>query len=271
MLDPKVSQMVSRDLERECVVVFDEAHNIDNVCIEALSVALRPATLEAAARNVGRLRTAVENAKASDAARLRDEYERLVRGLRQQVHGGGGGGGGGGGMGGGGGAGAMTTTSAQQPPAASTSFLPAGEEWLAHPALPDDVLEGAVPGNIRRAEHFVAFLRRLVAYFQQRLRARAVEQQSPAAFLAHLQSALGVDARTLRFCYDRLASLLKTLEISDTDDFGPVHLVADFATLVGTYPTSGFSVIIEPFDDRMPSVPDPVMQLACLDASLAIR
>ena len=114
-------------------------------------------------------------------------------------------------------------------------------------------------------------MRRLVAYFQQRLRARAVEQQSPAAFLAHLQAALGVDARTLRFCYDRLASLLKTLEISDTDDFGPVHLVADFATLVGTYPTSGFSVIIEPFDDRMPSVPDPVMQLACLDASLAIR
>lgn len=29
--------MVSREMERECVVVFDEAHNIDNVCIEALS------------------------------------------------------------------------------------------------------------------------------------------------------------------------------------------------------------------------------------------
>jgi DNA excision repair protein ERCC-2 len=282
MLDPKVSQMVSRDLERECVVVFDEAHNIDNVCIEALSVALRPSTLEAAARNVGRLRAAVDGAKAHDAARLRDEYARLVRGLRQQVHGGGGGGrggdGGGGGAGNGNGNGMTTATTAATPPPPTTAGvsaaplpLPAGEEWLAHPALPEDVLEGAVPGNIRRAEHFVAFLRRLVAYFSQRLRARAVEQQSPAAFLAHLQSALGVDARTLRFCYDRLASLLKTLEISDTDDFGPIHLVADFATLVGTYPTSGFSVIIEPFDDRMPSVPDPVMQLACLDASLAVR
>jgi DNA excision repair protein ERCC-2 len=31
----QVSQMVSRELEKECVVVFDEAHNIDNVCIEA--------------------------------------------------------------------------------------------------------------------------------------------------------------------------------------------------------------------------------------------
>lgn len=29
--------MVSRELEKECVVVFDEAHNIDNVCIEVES------------------------------------------------------------------------------------------------------------------------------------------------------------------------------------------------------------------------------------------
>lgn len=36
MIDPKVSQMVSREMEKESVVVFDEAHNIDNVCIEAL-------------------------------------------------------------------------------------------------------------------------------------------------------------------------------------------------------------------------------------------
>ena len=26
--------MVSRELDKECVIVFDEAHNIDNVCIE---------------------------------------------------------------------------------------------------------------------------------------------------------------------------------------------------------------------------------------------
>ena len=30
----QVSNMVSRELEKECIVVFDEAHNIDNVCIE---------------------------------------------------------------------------------------------------------------------------------------------------------------------------------------------------------------------------------------------
>lgn len=33
MLDPKVSNLVSRELEKEAIIVFDEAHNIDNVCI----------------------------------------------------------------------------------------------------------------------------------------------------------------------------------------------------------------------------------------------
>ena len=34
---------------------------------------------------------------------------------------------------------------------------------------------------------------------------------------------------------------------------------------------SSVQVIIEPYDDRLPSVPDPVVQLACLDASLAMK
>lgn len=36
--------------------------------------------------------------------------------------------------------------------------------------------------------------------------------------------------------------------------------VADFATLVGTY-AKGFAIIIEPYDERMPSVPDPVIEV----------
>ena len=36
--------------------------------------------------------------------------------------------------------------------------------------LPDHVLEEAVPGNIRKGEHFVAFIKRLVEYLKTRLR-----------------------------------------------------------------------------------------------------
>jgi hypothetical protein len=37
----------------------------------------------------------------------------------------------------------------------------ADNNQLANPALPADVLAEAVPGNIRRAEHFVSFLRKV--------------------------------------------------------------------------------------------------------------
>ena len=38
LLDPKIAQTVSKELAKSSVVVFDEAHNIDNVCIDSLSV-----------------------------------------------------------------------------------------------------------------------------------------------------------------------------------------------------------------------------------------
>lgn len=54
---------MSRELEAESVVVFDEAHNIDNVCIEALSINLREATLAAAARNLQQLSNEIQRVK----------------------------------------------------------------------------------------------------------------------------------------------------------------------------------------------------------------
>lgn len=242
LLDPKVAAVVSRELERESIVVFDEAHNIDNVCIEALSVNIRRQTLDSASRNVGALRREIEKAKATDAEKLKREYGRLVEGLASQ-------------------SGALGAGEGQ---------LRDPAPWLAAPVLPEDVLREAVPGNIRRAEHFVAFLQRLLGHLRTCLDAPNVVSDTPTSFLMALQEAVAIEAKTLRHCYDRLASLMRTLEIAGSDDYMPIQLVADFATLVGTY-SRGFSIIMEPYDERLPSVPDPVLQLSCLDASLAMK
>lgn len=55
LLDPKIANLVSSELQKDCVVVFDECHNIDNVCIEALSMNLTRKTLELAGQNLRRL------------------------------------------------------------------------------------------------------------------------------------------------------------------------------------------------------------------------
>jgi DNA excision repair protein ERCC-2 len=84
MLDPKVAKMVSKELEAESIIVFDEAHNIDSVCIEALSVTINDRGLEQATRSLGRLSSEVSRLKATDSQRLQQEYQNLVNGLVDQ-------------------------------------------------------------------------------------------------------------------------------------------------------------------------------------------
>lgn len=118
-----------------------------------------------------------------------------------------------------------------------------------------------MPGNIRRAEHFIHVLRRLVQYLEGRLETENVEKESPVGFVNSILNHAGIDQKALKFCYDRLHSLMMTLEITDTDEFLHIQTICDFATLVGTY-ARGFSIIIEPFDERMPHIPDPVLQVS---------
>ena len=48
MLDPKIANIVSAELQDNCIVIFDECHNIDNVCIEAFSINIKNSILDAA-------------------------------------------------------------------------------------------------------------------------------------------------------------------------------------------------------------------------------
>eukprot|EP00743_Colponemidia_sp_Colp-15_P011079 GILK01012308.1.p1 GENE.GILK01012308.1~~GILK01012308.1.p1 ORF type:complete len:767 (-),score=129.90 GILK01012308.1:182-2482(-) len=233
LLDPKIANMVSRELERECIIVFDECHNIDNACIEAFSVNINRQTLEVATRNLDTLNSQINKMKQTDARRLQDEYTRLVQGLQ------------------------------------ASGALRGGEDTLANPVVPSDILQEAVPGNIRRAEHFVAFVRRFTTYLKTRLRVYNVEVEGPLSFLLNLQKLTQIDSKTLRFTYDRLKSLMNTLEITDTEQFTAIQLVADFATLISTY-QKGFKIIIEPFPEAQ-GLYDPLLQFCCLDASLAVK
>lgn len=78
LLDPKVAEQVSKEISKDAIVVFDEAHNIgssfllfcpngsesaaraDNVCIESLSIDLTRPMLDAAGRSVETLTQKIE-------------------------------------------------------------------------------------------------------------------------------------------------------------------------------------------------------------------
>ena len=64
-------------------------------------------------------------------------------------------------------------------------------------------------GNIRSAEHFLAFIKRFAEYVKMRLRVQHVVQESPAAFLKDISNSVYIDRKPLRFAYERLHSLLR--------------------------------------------------------------
>ena len=59
-------------------MVFDECHNIDNACIEALSMNLNRKSLELAGQNLRRLELLILEETKNGEVRLKEEYSRLV-------------------------------------------------------------------------------------------------------------------------------------------------------------------------------------------------
>ncbi|CAH2049580.1 unnamed protein product, partial [Iphiclides podalirius] len=234
LLDPKIAEVVSKELQKEAVVVFDEAHNIDNVCVDSLSVRLTRRTVDRSAQALQQLEKTVAKIREEDAARLTAEYEQMVEGLREVAA------------------------------ARETDTI------LGNPILPDEVLNEVVPGNIRNAEHFLGFLKRFIEYLKTRMRVQHVVQESPAGFLKELSARVCIERKPLRFCAARLGWLVRTLRVAEPSALAPLTLVAHLATLLASY-TKGFVLILEPYDDRAPTVSNPVLHFSCMDSSIAMR
>ncbi|CAG2067178.1 unnamed protein product, partial [Timema podura] len=100
--------------------------------------------------------------KDDDAKKLTEEYQRLVDGLKD------------------------------------ASVARETDVVLSNPVLPDEVLQEAVPGNIRTAEHFVGFLKRFVEYLKTRLRVQHVVQETPAGFLKDVAQKVCIERKPLR-------------------------------------------------------------------------
>ena len=235
LVDPKIAERVSSEVSKDSIVIFDEAHNIDNVCIESLSLDLTNDVLRRASKGANALNEKIKEVREVDSQRIQDEYDKLVKGLH-----------------------------------ANDIFREEEEQFVETPVLPQDLLTEAVPGNIRRAEHFISFLKRLIEYLKTRMKVLHVISETPRSFLQHLKQLTFIDRKPLRFCSERLSLLVRTLEITEVEDFTALKDIATFATLVSTY-EDGFLLIIEPYEIENAAVPNPILRFTCLDASIAIK
>jgi len=118
-----------------------------------------------------------------------------------------------------------------------------------------------------------------------RMRTKSVVSETPQGFIEDVKQRTLIERKPLQFCHERLSSLIRTLELTDLDEFSNLEKVTGFATLAATYrqgilsPSSflhfpsnqpfrqyktiqkGFLLIFEPYDSRTPNIPDPIFHL----------
>jgi DNA excision repair protein ERCC-2 len=227
LIDPRIYGIVSKDLGRDCIVIFDEAHNIDSHCIEALTFEIRRHTLDSSTRSLKKITNLLDQQKKLQKDQLVSEYQKIKGTLKGQV-----------------------------------------EDTIPYFYSNAEKKYEFVPGNLRDSFHFVGVLKRFVEFLKTKLKTTHLTTENPNAFCQSIRDLTFLDKRTLKFCSQRLGTLLQSLNHEDEDIFN-LKRVADFGTMLAMY-SKGFSVIFEPYDSQAQSVFNPVLRLACLDSSIAI-
>lgn len=275
VLNGDIFKAISKDaIGANAICVFDEAHNMDSVCIESLTVRLGRTTLEDARSALDTLNERLAHVQATDQDRLQREYQRLLRGLRNE----------------GiefeeeardeqeedrGGAEAVVV-------AAGNAVNGAGAGAAAAADVVAEVV--AVPGAIRKGVHFVHLMVRLVDYLILQLSEvagnQAVRVERPVTFLRRCNEAIVLPpVKTLQFVSTRLASLLRTLQMAPSAPLQALRNVASLITILSQENQPGrnsFTFIsypraLVPLAAIRMGWEDGMLQLACLDASMAMR
>lgn len=227
LVDSGVSDVVRGKTDNASIVVFDEAHNIDNICIDALTVKLNKGMLESASIQLDRVKDKAAAAGEAVVTKLREEYQEMVSQLKTE----------------------------EAKKVATMKGQPEFSE--------------AMPGSIRKAEHFMGLLKRILVFLKGFLKIKDVRVMTSTEFLDELTGKGAIDAQVLPFVQERFRRLINSLEITELDQLATLTTITEFTSLLSGY-SAGFKVILEPYQEQS-SAPDPLLQFCCLDPSLALR
>ncbi|KAM0678941.1 TFIIH/NER complex ATP-dependent 5'-3' DNA helicase subunit [Binucleata daphniae] len=77
VIDPRIKSIVLKEVGFNSVVIFDEAHNIDNACIEAMSVDIKRSDLENAGKEMKLLENEMNKIRQENEELLKKEYQTM--------------------------------------------------------------------------------------------------------------------------------------------------------------------------------------------------
>ena len=210
LLDPKIANQVSSNLNPKSIVIFDEAHNIDQVCLESMSVKLNTRILRRAQDSLKEMRFKVENLENLTLESLEKDYNKLVS--RPLLHD----------------DDNMETTDNSTENSSenrSNSELNNTEYSKINPFGGSSMLKAdldffqknSIPGRIRRPQHFFSMLNRLIEFMKEQM-IEAIDSNgkdiNPNTFLFQLNEQVQIDNLSLRCTEPRLKQILQVLKFS---------------------------------------------------------
>ncbi|GAB1223776.1 hypothetical protein ENUP19_0161G0034 [Entamoeba nuttalli] len=259
ILDPKeenvtVGKMIDLD---QTLLVFDEAHNVDNIVVDAQTLTLSLETIELATISLARL-TKLLSIEASKKP-LENEYKRLVEGLRRSE---------------------------------LTNNIEEGEPYFYNEKKKtpegDIDYDKVIPGTFRNSSQFVLLMKRIVNFFREKLheaptkkQQRIKEQHSIQVkdIVTGLCDSSVLTPEIIKFIPNRLHLLIQTLgdEYGGRQDvkgdsfyYDALYLVADFAALLCSS-QEGFSYVPDVVKIDKDDYYHSVLNLVCVDAANAIQ
>lgn len=235
VIDPNSNGKLIDSLTDKSLIIIDEAHNIDNNCVDALTHEMDKFTIDMAKKNLEILRSKCDNVIQNNFDLLEHEYNKIVSQVRENT------------------------------------------DQVAHPKVKnlekitsDEIKKSdMIPGNLRKAEHFFAFTKRLLTFFSNFIKSKNNEVFDTSSFLFQLKSEAKIDEQSLKFCKRRLEVLLSTISYLEFEEIVPLIHVFEFCETLVTY-SDGFKVIYEPFYDTGKKIM-PILKLVCLDSSIAMQ
>ncbi|KAM0674951.1 TFIIH/NER complex ATP-dependent 5'-3' DNA helicase subunit [Gurleya vavrai] len=287
VIDPRIKSIVLKEVGLNSVIIFDEAHNIDNACIEAMSVNIKRNDLENAGKEIKILEAEIKKARIENEKILVQEYNNIKNNKMEDLEG------------------TMPYNTIKDKnenksniqdeyKTEKNKFTNNDKNEIKHKKIEKNQSTNDeeknitikdsykkdeqaffnlnydfAPGNIRNSVHFCSALKRVIEFFKTKIKTTHLTTESTSSFCSSIKELTLIDKKTLSFLSTRLGVLIRTLNIVDTD-FTNIKKICDFGSLCSQY-SKGFSVIFEPFDSQAPTVYSPVLRLYCLDSSIALK
>ncbi|EPR78274.1 DNA repair helicase rad3 [Spraguea lophii 42_110] len=250
LIDPHINDVVSKELIKEdTIVVFDEAHNIDNSCIESMSIEVKRSTLDLCTKLLKRMEDKLHSIKdAKQEERMimqkrKNKYEQVNKTNRK------------------------LDSNGENKINTGLRITKINRKEISN-CISND--QENIPGTIRNSFHFISMLKRIVEFFKAKLRTTHLTSESTLSFCRSIKDMTYIDRRSMSCTSQRLCVLISYLNLYLDEEVLALKTVSDFITLCSMH-KQGFTVLFEPFDTMAQTVFNPYLRLWCLDASIAMK